>query len=70
MIRREQAERANVDKGYRQQMFMLRNEPEQSDDVGKDARDAQADGTSRVADVGHTIRVFEQRIADDGEGQP
>ena len=49
---------------------MLRNEPEQSNDEGKNARDAQADGTSREADIGHTIRVFEQRVADDGEGQP
>jgi len=49
---------------------MLRNEPEQCEDEGKNARDAQADGTSREADVGRTLRLFEQRIADDGEGQP
>jgi hypothetical protein len=60
----------NVYKGYRQQIFMLCNEPEQTNDQGESARDAQADGTSREAGVGHTIRVFEQRIADDGEGQP
>jgi hypothetical protein len=60
----------NVYKGYRQQILILRDEPEQSNDEGKNARDAQADGTSREADVGHTIRVFEQRIADDGDGQP
>jgi hypothetical protein len=49
---------------------MLRDEPEQSHNEGHDARSAQADGTPRGVDVGHTIGVFEQRIADDGQGQP
>src|SRR3954464_15582714 len=60
----------NVDIGYRQQIFMPRNEPEQSNDEGKNAHDAQDDRISREAEIGHTIRVFEQHITDDGNGQP
>ena len=49
---------------------MLCNEPEQSNDEGENAHDAQDDRMAREADVGYTIPVLEQRIADDGEGQP
>ena len=68
MVRRRN-EGPNVYKRYREQIFMLGNEPEQPDNKSKNSRDAQADGKSGEADVGYTVRVFEQRVADDGDWQ-
>jgi hypothetical protein len=66
----KQAEGMDVYIGYRQQVFMLRHEPEQAHDQGTHTGEAQAGGEAREAGVGHTIRVLEQRVADDGQGQP
>src|SRR5262249_34593589 len=58
-----------VHEGYWQQVFILRNEPEQCGHEGSDAAKTQADGKAREAGFDRTIRVLEQRVADDGDGQ-
>ena len=48
---------------------MLGDKPEHPNHEGDRGCDARADGKSRPAGTDRTIRILEQRIADDGERQ-